>query len=250
MNAVKELLPQLHTMPSDAGMVAYLDLSQPLNDTQAAALAKELNVCESRSITLQLSLTMISQDDQTFNFKVNASFLKRSHATLRRVIGDQQLAPNCLRFFLECVCDQLPNPNTLQPIEDAVRFSLHLCSIHARCTYVPMAPPASKSDTHVDALARLVAVARNALRGMHDGLTEQAKQLRAQHGGLDAHQTIDQLMAKMKSTVDLAATERLQEQVMGIHAHQLAASSAQLGEWCGELAKHFTAALNGLQLEE
>jgi hypothetical protein len=113
-----------------------------------------------------------------------------------------------------------------------------------------MAPNASKSNTHVDALARLVAIARNALRGMHDGLTEQAKQLRAQHGGLDAHQTIDQLMAKMQSTVDLAATERLQEQVMGIHAHQLAASSAQLGEWCGELAKHFTAALKGLQLEE
>jgi hypothetical protein len=37
---------------------------------------------------------------------------------------------------------------------------------------------------------------------------------------------------------------------MGIHAHQLAAINAQLGEWCGELAEQFTAALNGMYLED
>jgi hypothetical protein len=52
----------------------------------------------------------------------------------------------------------------------------------------------------------------------------------------------------MQSTVDQAATARLQEQVMGIHAYQLAATNAHLGQWCGELAEQFTAALNGLHL--
>ncbi|TAQ84708.1 hypothetical protein B7494_g6969 [Chlorociboria aeruginascens] len=54
----------------------------------------------------------------------------------------------------------------------------------------------------------------------------QAKELREQHGGVQNHCTIEELMIKIGNCVDKTALKLLEEQVFGIHAEQLATANS------------------------
>jgi hypothetical protein len=49
-------------------------------------------------------------------------------------------------------------------------------------------------------------------------MLDQAKQIREQHGGIEKHLSIDDLMGKIENCVDRTALVALVEQVFAIHA--------------------------------
>lgn len=54
----------------------------------------------------------------------------------------------------------------------------------------------------------------------------QANELREQHGGVQKHGTIEELMIKIGNCVDRTALKLLEEQVFAIHAEQLATANS------------------------
>jgi hypothetical protein len=81
---------------------------------------------------------------------------------------------------------------------------------------------ASKEDDNEKSLVQLLSVLRPALREIVSFFKDQATTLREQHGGITTHDSITDIMNKIRDCVDKTALKSLMEQIFAIHAEQLA----------------------------
>lgn len=72
--------------------------------------------------------------------------------------------------------------------------------------------------------------------------------MRAQHGGVQRHDSADDLMQKIGSVVDKTALITLEEQVFAIYGEQKATVLQRGAEYAGEAVELIDAALGGKQL--
>lgn len=76
-----------------------------------------------------------------------------------------------------------------------------------------------------------------------------ATELREQHGGVQRHHSIEDLMVKIGNRVDKTALMDLAEQVFAIHAEQLATRDGEGADYIGELVQCIDVALGSGQGE-
>ncbi|KAF2011019.1 hypothetical protein BU24DRAFT_472148 [Aaosphaeria arxii CBS 175.79] len=89
----------------------------------------------------------------------------------------------------------------------------------------PNLPEGSNED--VTALFSLLAGVRKALCGIEQFMQGRAGQLREQHGGVQKHDSMEDLTAKVGNCVDRSALKVLVEQVFAMHAEQLATTNGE-----------------------
>jgi hypothetical protein len=78
---------------------------------------------------------------------------------------------------------------------------------------------------------------------IQDVLNAQAAELREQHGGIQSHRSLTELVAKTGNAVDKATVMALEEQVFALHAEQLATGDCRGAQYVGKLVSVSNAAL-------
>jgi hypothetical protein len=84
--------------------------------------------------------------------------------------------------------------------------------------YIPSVSTVSEELDKPQDLVPLISSLRQALCEIKDFLSAQATELQEQHGGVQGHLSIEDLMVKIGNCVDKIALMALEEQVFAIHA--------------------------------
>lgn len=165
------------------------------------------------------------------------------HAALRKDDLGNQLPYQSLAPFLELAHDHASASWEPDMLEQVLRQILHDIRIFNKTPYVPLFSTVSEQTDNPQALELFVSSVRRALLEIKDFLLAQATELREQHGGIQRHISIKDLMVKIGNCVDKAALMALEEQVFAIHAEQLATGNGWGVDYIDELIQWIDVAL-------
>jgi hypothetical protein len=149
-------------------------------------------------------------------------------------LGDR-LPYQSLALFLEWAHDRIAADWTKDQIAEAVERILHDIGIVSKARSVSTLSTASNKD--VD-MKPFVAAVRQSLCEIRDFLVRQGKEIREQHGGVQTHASIDDLMIKIGECVDKSALVALEAQVFAIHGEQIATANSRGADYIDELVCH------------
>lgn len=131
----------------------------------------------------------------------------------------------------------------MDKLEQVVRQILHDMKIANKTRYIPLVSTVSEGPDECQALILFVTSLRQALCEIKDFLVAQATQLREQHGGVQKHLSIKDLMVKIGNCIDRTALMTLEEQVFAMHAEQLVTGNGSGADYIDELVRSIDTAL-------
>ena len=143
------------------------------------------------------------------------------HAALRRSGIGGDLPYQNLALFLRLSHDRAPTTSGLsaREIDALVKTVVHdIQIVNELDTY----RTAFEIPDNEKSLIPLLSGLRVALGEIASFLKDQATALREQHGGINTHASIDDIMNKIGDCVDRTALKSFMEQIFAIHAEQLA----------------------------
>jgi hypothetical protein len=219
-------MPDLTTRPSPTGTFAFNQFDEPLVRHQAVKLTEEIkaSVCaphDRRSCYHSHSLINpagVSQEDRRAEC--------RSHPRSACHLTGEQKGPCSGRRVT------LPEPGFVPWIFTQPRSAWlgHISASRSRRRHslrrenreqtspIPFNADTVRRARRVRWPSCLHPVLRQTLCDFEEYMLDQAKQIREQHGGIEKHLSIDDLMGKIENCVDRTALVALVEQVFAIHA--------------------------------
>lgn len=181
---------------------------------------------------------------------LNAKLILIVHTIMRTNDLGASLPYGSIALFLELVHDRAQAGWEIETLTQVVRQILHdieLCNKY-HATSCQWTASDEEEDT-ASALVGLISVLRELLRELQEYLSAGAKAVQEQHGGVQRHRSIDQLMQEIGAVVDKTALMTLEEQVFAIHAEQKATVLVRGAEYAGKGIKLIDAALGGEQVD-
>lgn len=173
---------------------------------------------------------------------LDADLIVNLHAAVHIGEMGDDLPYQSLALFLEWAHDRASAGWEMDRLEQVVRQILHDIKIVNKTRCIPSVSTVSEEPDEQD-LVPFITSLRQALCEVKDFLLAQAKELREQHGGVQKHLSIEDLMVKIGNCVDKTALMALEEQVFAIHAEQLATGNGRGADYVDELVRFIDAAL-------
>ncbi|KAF2799650.1 hypothetical protein K505DRAFT_230468 [Melanomma pulvis-pyrius CBS 109.77] len=225
----KNILPDLANRPSSEGTLAFYNFESALEKADAKNLIKDVKVSYPNICSL------------------DADLIVKLHAAIRKVDIGHDLPYQSLTLFLELAHDRSTARWEVERLELVVLKILHDIKIVNKIPFVYPVSTVSEEQDKSQALVPFITSVRQALCEIKDFLSAQATALRDQHGGVQRHLSIEDLMVKIGNCVDKTALMALEEQVFAIHAEQLATGNSQGAGYISELVGFIDAALGRKQ---
>jgi hypothetical protein len=153
---------------------------------------------------------------------LNVDLILDLHAILQgnkkdHVLGDE-LPYQSLALFLGFSHNRAaPGWDTSALREVVVAILNDVKIVNKHHPFPSMQTPSEEPDESAGQVA-FILVLRQTLCEIEEYMLDQAKQIREQHGGIEKHLSIDDLMGKIENCVDRTALVALVEQVFAIHA--------------------------------
>lgn len=154
-----------------------------------------------------------------------------------------------LALFLELAHDRAKPGWSASTLTQAVRQILHDVELANKfpatsCHWTV----SNEEEEKVAALVGFVSALRALFRELQEYLHKGAQAMQEQHGGVQNHKSIDDLMEKIGAVVDKTALLTLEEQVFAIQGGQGATVLVHGAEIAGKGVKMIDAALGGDQV--
>ena len=152
-----------------------------------------------------------------------------------------------LPLFLEMMHDRAQAKWATKKLETATRQVLHDVQLMNKFPSTSCRWTASDEEEDKTALVDLLDALRELFRELQQYLADRAEAVQLQHGGVQPHDSINDLMQKIASVVDKTALMTLEEQVFSIHGAQNANVLVRAAEYAAEGVRLIDAALGGKQ---
>jgi hypothetical protein len=153
---------------------------------------------------------------------LDARLIIDAHAAIRQADIGADLPYQELGRFLILLHDHAAPGWSVSMLVDVVSNIIHDIKVASRLNIVEIPTVTEEADVDSDTVPFLVAH-RQFLCDIMAFFTSLATQLREQHGGIQKHSSLDDLMTKISNCVDKTALMVLEQQVFAIHAEQAAA---------------------------
>ncbi|EAT82057.2 hypothetical protein SNOG_10663 [Parastagonospora nodorum SN15] len=222
---LESLLPDLAKMPAKEGTIAFFEFDSEMVATDASKLVEEAKI-------MYPSLRPLDPD-----------LVMSLHTALRNSGKAMKLPYGSLGLFLEFGHDRAKAGWAMEILEPVVVQILHDIELFNRVHTGPSLWTPSNVTAASANLTPFVSSLRSALSEIKDFLLAQAVGLREQHGGVQQHQSLDDLMAKIGNCVDKEALMALHEQFFAIHGEQLATANSKGADYINELIDFIDMAL-------
>jgi hypothetical protein len=158
--------------------------------------------------------------------KITPQLVLELHAALCRTGLGGKLPYKSFVAFLRWGHDRATAGWAPKRMNDVVKAIVHDIEIANEIQEIATTRTVSKLANETADLTPLLSGLRVALNEIVEYFKAQATALREQHGGVDKHGSIEDLMIKIGNCVDKTALKALEEQVFAIHAEQLATANS------------------------
>ncbi|KAK0125599.1 hypothetical protein ONS96_009434 [Cadophora gregata f. sp. sojae] len=204
-STVESIMPDLNMKPTDRGVVAFYDFEADMNEKEAQDAVDSMKLSYPH-------LTMFDKDQ----------VMDLQRALRRTKTGGLLQYQDFARFLDLCRVRALPGM-TNDGLDALVTEVLRDLKIINR---VDTCRTASEVFHEEKSMIQFISGLKESLEGIASLLEGQATALREQHGGIDTHISITDIMNKVGNVIDQTALKSLMEQVFAIHGEQMAMSNS------------------------
>ncbi|RDL39909.1 Uncharacterized protein BP5553_04249 [Venustampulla echinocandica] len=205
---LENILPDLRSKPDNEGILSFYTFDEDLEQEEAEKAVNAIKVMYPGMIELDPKLVV------------------ELHAALRRTNLGGELPYQSLKLFLLWGHDRAVAGWKPKQLDEVVKGIIHDIRIRNQDDEISATRTVSESADTVSDLRSFISGLKAALQEIVDYFKAQAKAMREQHGGVTTHASMDELMTKIGNCVDKTALKVLEEQVMAIHAEQLATGNS------------------------
>jgi hypothetical protein len=158
--------------------------------------------------------------------RLDPKLVQELHAALRRTGLGGKLPYQSLIAFLRWGHDRTVAGWDPERVDTVVEAIIHDIGIANEVQGITTTRTVSKVANEITDFTPLLSGLRVALNEIIEYFKAQLIALREQHGGVNKHMSIEDLMTKIGNCVDKTALKALEEQVFAIHAEQLATANS------------------------
>ncbi|KAF4624396.1 hypothetical protein G7Y89_g13775 [Cudoniella acicularis] len=205
---LEDLLPDLLSKPSDEGILGFYTFESVLEEEDAVKAVTAVKAINPTMPTLDTALVI------------------DLHAALRRTGLGGRLPYQSFVSFLRWGQDRAAAGWAPDKLDSVVKGIIHDIEISNEVQSITTTRTASKLMDGPTNLVPVLSGIRLCLDEIVKYFDAQAKELREQHGGINNHASIDDVMIKIGNCVDRTTLKVLMEEVFAIHAEQLATANS------------------------